>query len=230
LAAAVVVVVAGVVAGAMVAQHGNSADQPSKTSTATNTAGTSPSGAPRTTTSTSPKPAMPAALRSCVGEVRAQDRLTKAMATGIGHLNHHIQAMKDNWAGKISVDQMKAMWKMTRLAGPSDIAAYKRDTTAVHTAGHPCATLSPSKLPASFQKQGTSCQERSAALANAAVAGEGAMHEWSYHLTQMALFKSGAFSSATANQRWLEVFDATPALVQHFDNAMSKLARAPRCA
>jgi hypothetical protein len=229
LAAAVVVVVAGVVAGAMVAQHGNSADQPSKTSTATNTAGASPSGAPRTS-STSPKPAMPAALRSCAGEVRAQDSLVMTMATGIGHLDHHVQAMKDNWAGKISVDQMKAMWKMTRLAGPSDIAAYKRDTTAVHTAGHPCATLSPSKLPASFQKQGTSCQERSAALANAAVAGEGAMHEWSYHLTQMALFKSGAFSSATANQRWLEVFDATPALVQHFDNAMSKLARAPRCA
>jgi hypothetical protein len=152
------------------------------------------------------------------------------MATGVDHLHHHVEAMQDNWAGKISVDQMKAMWKETRLAGPADIAAYKRATAAVHKAGKPCAALSSGRLPASVRKEGTSCRERSSSLAKAAAAGEPAMDEWSYHLTQMALFKSGAFSSATANQRWLEVYDATPPLVRHFDNAMSSLARAPACA
>jgi antitoxin (DNA-binding transcriptional repressor) of toxin-antitoxin stability system len=234
LVVAALLAVGGIASGLVLAQRGgrgNAANPSGTGSQLTTPSVTSTSGSTDDTSGTpgTSSAAAPAALQQCRAEIRAEEGLVKVMATAIGHLGKHIQAMRDNWTGRISVDEMKAMWKMTRLAGPSDLAAYKRSSSAVTSAGHPCAALVPARLAVSFRKQAGECQSRSATLASTAAEGVPAVNKWSYHLQQMAAFKAGAFDAATADRRWLAVYDATPPLLQHFDHAMSKLARAPAC-
>jgi hypothetical protein len=48
----------------------------------------------------------------------------KQGSIGVRHWASHIQAQRDNLDGKISVEQMKAQFKKTRLKGPGDLKRY----------------------------------------------------------------------------------------------------------
>ena len=63
-------------------------------------------------------------LADCQKRVRAADEVVREAKIGIGHWNEHVQAQTDLNAGKITGEQMGAIFTRTRLAGPADVQRY----------------------------------------------------------------------------------------------------------
>ena len=94
-------------------------------SQAPSTAVSTPSSS--TEASSSAQPASEAsknALKTCQQKISAADEVLKEGSIGVRHWASHIQAQRDNLDGKISVEQMKAQFKKTRLKGPGDVKRY----------------------------------------------------------------------------------------------------------
>jgi hypothetical protein len=168
------------------------------------------------------------ALETCRAKVEAADEVLKQGKTGVEHWAIHVGAQKAYVAGKISVDEMKARFKRTRLKGPEDVKRYDDALSAYQELEGSCEAVEG----ADEQVAATlaSCQKRSKAQPAVMRATAAGMKDWKAHLTFMqrnALHKEGSPSEAQAT--WLKQYKAAPKNINAFKKATSNFEDAPSC-
>jgi hypothetical protein len=159
--------------------------------------------------------------------VRAADEVLNQGKIGVEHWTIHIQAQKDNLAGKITVDQMKARFKKTRLKGPGDLKRYDDALSAYQDLNGSCEKVkgADSVVAAALSK----CEKRSKAQPAVLRATAAGMKDWKAHQKLMqanALHKAGSPSEAQA--AWLKQYSAAPRNIKAFKKA-DKNFEAPSC-
>ncbi|HET9301885.1 MAG TPA: hypothetical protein VFO20_03830 [Propionibacteriaceae bacterium] len=195
-------------------------------SQAPSTAESSPS--PSTTPSTDAASAAAAeALEACQAKVRAADAVRKQGKTGVLNWAEHVQAQKDNLAGKASVEEMRARFKKTRLKGPDDLKRYNDALSTYEDLEGSCRKVEGADIAvaASLKK----CNERSKAQQPVLEATAAGMKDWKAHqkfMQRNALHKAGRPSEAQAT--WLKQYASAPKNINAFKKA-TKNFDAPSC-
>ncbi|HEY6685434.1 MAG TPA: hypothetical protein VI094_04405 [Propionibacteriaceae bacterium] len=188
------------------------------------------SPSPSTTASSTTQPANAAAtkaLEACQKKVEAADAVLKQGKIGVLHWAEHVQAQKDNLSGKVTVEEMKARFKKTRLKGPGDL---KRYSDALSTYGHlegSCAKVKGADhvVAATLAK----CEKRSKAQQPVMKATAAGMQDWKNHqkfMQRNALHKVGTPSEAQS--AWLKQYKAAPKNINAFKKAYKNF-EAPSC-
>lgn len=176
-------------------------------------------GVDRSAIPTPSTPAKPA--DRCAAEVGAAEAELAAARIAVEHWREHVQARTDLLAGRIDQATTKAIWKRTRLAGPTDLEHLTAATTA-HAAARGGCTNTPGT-------KGTACRHRLTALAAAIAAGHAASRDWQAHLAMMAAHKAGAMDNAHAQTMWVAAWRAAPPHLTEFAHADRNLTRTPPC-
>jgi hypothetical protein len=194
-------------------------------SQAPSTAESSPS--PSATPSATANAAAAKALAACKERVRAADVVLKEGETGVKHWAEHIRAQKDNFAGKATVDEMKARFKKTRLKGPRDLERYNDALSTYEDLEGSCGKVkgADTVVAAALAK----CAKRSNAQAPVMKATAAGMKDWKNHqkfMQRNAQHEAGSPSEAQAT--WLEQYHAAPKNINAFKKA-TKNFEAPRC-
>jgi hypothetical protein len=167
------------------------------------------------------------ALAACQQRVQAADKVIKQGTTGVQHWAIHIQAQKDNLAGKITVEQMKAKFKATRLKGPADLDGYNEALSAYKDLEGSCGKVegADSAVAATLAK----CAKRSKAQPAVLQAVAAGMKDWKNHqkfMQQNALHRAGTPKEAQA--AWLKQYYAAPKNIKAFKTAVRNFD-APSC-
>jgi hypothetical protein len=167
------------------------------------------------------------ALGACQQRVQAADEVIKQGTTGVQHWAIHIQAQKDNLAGKITVEQMKAKFKKTRLKGPADLDRYNDALSAYKDLEGSCGKVkgADSAVAATL----ANCEKRSKAQPAMLQAVAAGMKDWKNHQKLMqlnALHKAGTPWEAQAS--WLKQYAAAPKNISAFKKALKDFD-APSC-
>ncbi len=204
----------------------NNQSETSRAGTAGAASASSPSapsaGTARVQHNASPTPSTPAQpADACAAEVAAAEAELAAARVAADHWREHVRARTDLLAGRIDQATTKAIWKRTRLAGPTDLQHLTAATTAHQTARGGCTNTPGTK--------GTACRHRLTALAAAIAAGHAAAHDWQAHLAMMAAHKAGAMDNAHAQTMWVAAWRAAPTHLTAFAHADRSLARTPAC-
>src|SRR5215207_9184840 len=176
-----------------------------------------PTASPSISQPTSP----PTAAAACAREIAAGEALVEAARTAAGHWREHVEARTNLLSGKNSLATTRAIWKRTRLAGPTDLASLASAATAQAKARGGCSTIS-----------GTAaepCRQRLAALDVAASAGRATARDWANHLSMMAAHAAGAFGAEHAQHEWVAAWRGAPKNLNAFKRADEALATAPGC-
>jgi hypothetical protein len=159
----------------------------------------------------------------------AAEAVVDAARTGVDHWADHVQARTDLLAGKITEDEMRAVWKATRLAGPADVVSVDDAAKAYEPQADACAQVEASSVPAEPSDAVNQCLERSQAVNVAVTSGRAAVADWAAHLEDMARFKNGEFDAAHAQHLWVAAWSSAPVNIEAFRAADQALARAPDC-
>jgi len=168
-----------------------------------------------------------ARLTSCAAEVSSAGRVVAAAQAGVRHWTIHTQARTDMLKGRISEVRMKALWKRTRLAGPTD---QRRFQTALRQYDDTSSCAELHELAAdSTQNAMAGCVTRADAATKAVSAANGAMGDWKAHLDNMAAFDRGAMTAAKAQKEWVAAWRRAPKNINAYDAARKALAKAPTC-
>ena len=187
-----------------------------------------------TTAESSPTPsAEPAnaaaqqAFEACQAKVQAADEVIKHGKTGVDHWAGHIQAQKDRIDRKITIEQMKAQFKATRLKGPGDLDRYEDALAAYKDLEGSCKKVdgADNVVAASLVE----CEERSSAQKPLMAATAAGMKDWKAHLTFMqrnAVHEAGTPSEAQAT--WERQYAAAPKNIKAFKEATQDF-EAPGC-
>jgi hypothetical protein len=163
-------------------------------------------------------------MEDCRDRVRATDRVLEAAEAGITHWSAHVAAERRAAAGKITVDERQAIFRRTRLAGPTDQQRY---TEAVKD--HRKITASCGEVEDADAKIRTvlaKCQKRSKAQRPVLAAAADAMRDWKNHLADMQ--RSREVHVQNAQGIWLEAYRAAHPHIKAYDKAVDKFD-APRC-
>jgi hypothetical protein len=189
------------------------------------TAESSPS--PSLTPSAAADAASKKALEACQARVRAADDVVKQGKIGVLNWAEHIQAQKDNLAGKATVDQMRARFKKTRLKGPDDLKRYNDALASYKDLEGSCGKVkgADAVVAAALAK----CGKRSNAQEPLMKATAAGMKDWQVHqkfMQRNALHREGSPSEAQAT--WLKQYRAAPKNINAFKKA-DKNFDAPRC-
>jgi hypothetical protein len=188
----------------------------------------SPSPSASSTPTTQPASAAATeALAACQEKVRAADEVLKQGKIGVLHWAEHIQAQKDNLAGKATTEQMKARFKKTRLAGPDDLKRYKAALSTYDDLDGSCAKVkgADSEVAATLAR----CDKRGEAQQAVLKATAAGMKDWKNHqrfMQRNALHKEGTPSEAQAI--WLAQYRAAPKNIKAFKKA-NRNFDAPSC-
>jgi hypothetical protein len=167
------------------------------------------------------------ALAACQAKVRAADEVIKQGKTGVEHWAEHIQAQKDNIDGKATVDEMRARFKATRLAGPEDLKRYNEAKAAYKDLEGSCAEVEGADTEVAAAL--TDCSERSQAQKPLMAATAEGMKDWKNHLAFMqrnAVHQAGTPKEAAAT--WWQQYLAAPKNINAFKEATENFD-APRC-
>jgi hypothetical protein len=167
------------------------------------------------------------AFEACQAKVGAADEVIKQGKTGVEHWAGHIQAQKDNLAGKITVDEMKAQFKATRLKGPGDLKRYNDAQAAYQDLEGPCDRVKGADTVVAAKL--VDCKKRSKAQKPLMAATDAAMADWKTHLSFMQrnkLHRAGTPMQAQAT--WLSQYYAAPKNINAFKQATDKFD-APSC-
>jgi hypothetical protein len=194
-------------------------------SQAPSTLESSPSPSP--TTSPTANAVAAEALEACQERVRAADAVLKAGKTGVSDWAEHVQAQKDNLAGKATVEEMKARFKKTRLKGPDDLDRYNDALSTYEDLDGSCEKVkgADSVVAAALIK----CEKRSKAQQSVMKATAAGMKDWKNHQKFMqnnALHREGSPSKAQAT--WLKQYRAAPKNINAFKKATEDF-EAPSC-
>ena len=194
-------------------------------SQAPSTAESSPS--PSATPSATANAAAAKALAACKERVRAADVVLKEGETGVDHWAEHIQAQKDYFSGKATVEEMKARFKKTRLKGPGDLDRYNDALATYDDLEGSCGkvTGADTAVAASLKK----CNERGKDQQPMLEATAAGMKDWKAHQKFMQLnAQHEAGSPSKAQATWLKQYRAAPKNINAFKKATAKFD-APRC-
>jgi hypothetical protein len=167
------------------------------------------------------------ALEACQAKVNAADEVLKQGKTGVTHWSIHVQAQRENLDGKITVDQMKARFKKTRLKGPDDLKRYDDALSKYNDLEGSCEKVkgADTAVAAALAK----CEKRSKAQPAVLKATAAGMKDWKAHQKLMqlnALHKAGSPSDAQSS--WLKQFYAAPKHIKAFKKASADY-KAPSC-
>ena len=187
-----------------------------------------------TTAESSPTPsAEPAsafaqkAFVACQAKVQSADEVIKQGKTGVEHWAGHIQAQKDRLGNKITITQMKAQFKATRLKGPGDLKRYDDALAAYEDLKGPCEQVDGADRAVAASL--VACEKRSDAQKPLMAATAAGMKDWRSHLTFMqrnAVHQAGTPSQAQAT--WEKQYAAAPKNINAFKKASGNF-EAPSC-
>ena len=195
-------------------------------SQAPSTAESSPSPS-ETPTANPASAASKKALEACQAKISAADEVLKQGKIGVLHWATHVQAQRDNLDGKITVEEMKARFKKTRLKGPDDLKRYNDAMSAYKDLKGSCEKVkgADTAVAAALVK----CEKRSKAQPAVLKATAAGMKDWKAHQKLMqlnALHKAGTPSEAESS--WLKQFYAAPKNIKAFKKATADF-KAPGC-
>jgi hypothetical protein len=180
--------------------------------------------------SSSARPASEAsknALKTCQQKISAADEVLKEGSIGVRHWASHIQAQRDNLDGKISVEEMKAQFKKTRLKGAGDLKRYNDALATYDNIKGSCAKVDDADkvVAAGLAK----CQTRSKAQKPVMEATAAGMKDWKHHQKLMQANKDHqAGTPSQAQSAWLKQYHAAPKNINAFKKA-DKNFDAPSC-
>jgi hypothetical protein len=167
------------------------------------------------------------AFEACQAKVEAADEVIKQGKTGVEHWAEHVQAQKDYFADKGTVEEMKARFKKTRLKGPGDLKRYDDALSAYKDLEGSCGKVKGAEnvVAASLVK----CEKRSSAQKPLLAATAAGMKDWRNHLKFMqrnAVHRAGTASEAAAT--WEKQYEAAPENIKAFKKATDSF-EAPDC-
>jgi hypothetical protein len=162
-------------------------------------------------------------LAACQRSVRAADQVVREAKVGIGHWKEHVQAQTDMFAGKITGEEMGAIFTRTRLAGPADVQRY---SDALRSQARAQATCEPVEgAPAEIETALTRCEKRADAQKPVLAAAEDGMGDWRGHLEDMA---SRQQYRHNAQFHWLQTWRAAPPHLNAWKRSLKEMD-APSC-
>jgi hypothetical protein len=167
------------------------------------------------------------ALAACQAKVGAADEVIEQGKTGVEHWAEHIQAQKDRVDGKVTVEEMKARFKATRLAGPEDLKRYNDAKAAYEDLEGSCAEVEGADTEVAAAL--ADCNERRQAQKPLMAATADGMKDWKNHLAFMQrnkLHQAGTPKEAAAT--WWQQYLAAPKNINAFKEATENFD-APSC-
>lgn len=234
LIALIVALVLAVFGGAAWVIHqgsGGTAAAPVSSRTSLSVAGSTraadPEGSASTSSSSSSSatPVAPAAFMACRMEVTRGDALAVASATVADDWEGHTSALTRLEAGRITQAEADAIWKRTKLAGPSDMKRYQAALTAYTRSKGACARMG--ALPSAFAGAGAQCAQRANANSDVADKVAPVSAAWASHLTSM---KSKADTSVTQYMaKWHQQVNGAPKILRAYRAAASTVHASPAC-
>ncbi len=198
-------------------------------STAQPTRSTTPTPQPKPT-STSKPTATPGAvkavkaLKACQSRVRAADDVLAAGKTGTLHWAAHVQAQTDANKSKITVTEMKARFKESRLAGPADQQRYADALSTYKDLSGSCGKVKGAEDKVAGKL--ADCNERAKAQKPLLAATANGMADWKSHLAAMQRSSEGHV--ANAQGVWLRAWRAAPPHINAYKQAAADF-HAPNC-
>lgn len=169
------------------------------------------------------------AIGDCAGRLAAGDAYVATAGVGIGHWAEHVQARTDMLNGTVGEEEMRAIWKRTRLSGPDDVAQATAALGA-YDALPGCDDLaSVEGTPDNVAQQAEACLEREAAMTTAVAASTAGLQDWANHLNAMASHADGEMTASAAQDLWVAAWEAAPVNIGAYDDARALLAAAPAC-
>ena len=167
------------------------------------------------------------ALEACQQRVRAADDVLKQGKIGVLHWASHVQAQTDNLDGKLSVDEMRAQFKKTRLKGPADLKRYDDALSAYEDTKGSCRKVKGADAVVATAL--AKCVKRSNANVAVMKATEAGMKDWKAHQKLMQLNKEHqAGTPSEAQAEWLKQYHAAPKNINAFKKARDHF-KAPTC-
>jgi hypothetical protein len=160
-------------------------------------------------------------------QITEAEDVVAAAGAGVSHWNAHVQARTDMLEGRISEEEMEAVWKRTQDAGPDD---QERFSAAQQAYGGQSSCDELMDTAESQTQEITNCLDRSAAAATAVSAADAAMTDWSTHLHHMSEYADGGMTSGRAQRLWVEAWRKAPENISAFEDAQATLTEAPTCA
>jgi hypothetical protein len=167
-------------------------------------------------------------ISTCADRLAAGEDYVETAGVGIGHWGEHVQARTDMLNGTVGEEEMRAIWKRTRLSGPDDVAQATAALQA-YQALPGCEELTTLDAPDDIAEQATACLERETALTAAVDAATAGLQDWANHLNAMAAHADGEMTAAAAQDLWVASWEAAPTNIGAYDDARAQLAAAPAC-
>jgi hypothetical protein len=164
------------------------------------------------------------AIQGCRAKVDAAEQVMKEAKIGVGHWAEHVQAQTDNFAGKISLDKMHAIFKRTRLDGPDDVKRYADAMKSYDKLSGSCGAVAGAS--AKLTSQLASCADRLRAQKPVLSAAANAMDDWKSHLAAMRRSAMGHVHDAQGV--WIATWKAAPPHIKAYNKAR-KGFDAPAC-
>ena len=194
--------------------------------TTTPRATATPSSTPTATASATPTPSRAAvkAMDDCRDRVRAADRVLDEAKPGIAHWEAHIEAERKAEARTISAAKQQAIFKRTRLAGPSDQRRYADAVNDLERIDGSCRKVDGAD--ATIKTAMAKCQERSKEQKPVLAAADDVMRDWRNHLADMQ--RSRETHVKNAQGMWIRAYRAAPPNINAYEKAIDKFD-APRC-
>lgn len=165
------------------------------------------------------------AVTACSKGIATAERAVSVAGPGVRHWNGHVQARTDMMAGRITVNQMKAIWKRTRLAGPGDQRTYGKARSDYSGAAKACAPL----REVSGEPVAADCVDRAVITDRAVKAADAAMGDWQSHLDAMAKFAAGGMTVERSQQLWVQAWRTAPTNINAYNDGVAELDRAASC-
>jgi hypothetical protein len=164
-------------------------------------------------------------LDRCLEELAAGDELIAVAQTGVDHWAAHIQARSDGLSGEITNEEMRAIWKETRLAGPDDIAAYTAAADRYAAVAGPCEE----EPTAGADAVSPACTSRAGLLAAAAETARVVIGAWDGHLANMRKFADGGMTAHEAQHEWEQAWARAPGELEAHAAAVQAVRDTPAC-
>ena len=162
-------------------------------------------------------------LASCQARVRAGDRVIAAAKPGAVHWSEHVGAQYDADAGRITVDQLNAIFARTRVLAPDDLSSYNDAVASYNRIAGPCTGI---EATGKTRTALTACAARASAQTPVLAAADRVLTDWGTHAASMT--KSREEHVENAAEVWIKQYRAAPV---HLDawNAALEGYDAPRC-
>lgn len=167
------------------------------------------------------------AVGACASRLDAGADYVEKAGVGIGHWGEHVQARTDMLDGTVGQEDMRAIWKRTRLSGPDDVAQATAALEAYQAL--PACDLAEVSAPEHIAAQATTCLARETVLTAAVDAATAGLQDWANHLNAMAAHADGDMTAQAAQDLWVASWEAAPANIGAYDDARDQLAAAPAC-